>query len=175
MSAPSRFALPARMLHWSMAVAIFAMLLIGVGMVSTSSGRYDALLAWHRPIGIAVLVLALIRLAVRFTHRAPSLPADLPPAQAFAAKASHWLLYATMVALPLIGWAMQSAGGYPVEIWKGLVLPPILPHDIVTYGLLRRAHGVIAYLFFALILAHLAAALYHGLVRRDGVLRSMTG
>ena len=170
-----RFALPARILHWLMAAMILAMLLIGAGMVSTTTERYPALLAWHRPIGLAILVLALIRLGVRLTHRPPPLPADLPAIQVAAAIGSHYLLYALMIAMPLIGWAMQSAGGYPITIWKGFELFPILPHDILVYGWLRAAHGLLAYAFFLLILAHLGAALFHGLVRRDGVLSSMAG
>jgi cytochrome b561 len=172
---PVRFALPARILHWLMAALILAMLLIGAGMVSTTTARYPELLAWHRPIGIAILILALIRLVVRLTHRPPSLPADLPALQVAAAKGSHYLLYALMIAMPLIGWAMQSAGGYPIMLWKGVVLFPILPHDVQVYGWLRVAHGLLAYAFFLLILAHLGAALFHGLIRRDGVLGSMAG
>lgn len=168
-----RFTLPARILHWLMAAAILAMLLIGAGMVSTTTSRYPALLAWHRPIGLAILILALIRLAVRLTHRPPPLPADLPAIQVAAAKGSHYLLYALMIGMPLIGWAMQSAGGYPITVWKGLELFPILPHDIVVYGWLRLAHGLLAYAFFLLILGHLGAALFHALVRRDGVFQSM--
>ncbi|MDO6416389.1 cytochrome b/b6 domain-containing protein [Sphingomonas sp. BIUV-7] len=170
-----RFALPARILHWLMAALILAMLLIGAGMLSTTTARYPELLAWHRPIGLGILILALIRLAVRLMHRPPPLPADLPPLQVAAAKGSHYLLYALMIAMPLIGWAMQSAGGYPVTIWKGFVLFPILPHDIVVYGLLRAAHGLLAYAFFLLILGHIGAALFHALVRRDGVFESMAG
>ncbi|WP_404711869.1 cytochrome b [Sphingomonas sp. MMS24-J13] len=172
---PTRFALPARILHWCMAVLILAMLLIGAGMISTATARYPALLAWHRPIGLAILVLALIRLAVRFTHKPPPLPADLPAIQVAAAIGSHYLLYALMIAMPLIGWAMQSAGGYPIIVWKGLVLFPILPHDVVVYGWLRFAHGLLAYAFFLLILGHIGAALFHALIRRDGVFRSMAG
>jgi cytochrome b561 len=169
------FALPARVLHWMMAVLILAMLLIGAGMVSTTTARYPELLAWHRPIGIAILLLALVRLGVRLTHRPPPLPADLPPLMAAGAKGSHHLLYALMIAMPLIGWAMQSAGGYPVLLWKGATLPPLLPHDALVYGWLRYAHGLLAYAFFLLILGHVGAALFHGLIRQDGVLASMTG
>lgn len=173
--APQQFARPARILHWLMAVLILAMLLIGAGMLSTSTARYPELLAWHRPIGLAILILALVRLGFRLTHRPPKLPVDLPPLQVAAARGSHYLLYALMIAMPLIGWAMQSAGGYPITLWKGLQLFPILPHDIHIYGVLRLAHGLFAYAFFLLILAHLGAALFHGLIRRDGVFRTMIG
>jgi cytochrome b561 len=169
------FALPARILHWTMAVLILAMLLIGIGMVSTTTELYSDLLAWHRPIGIAILLLALVRLAVRVTHRPPPLPADLPAIQVLAAKGSHYLLYLLMLGMPVVGWAMQSAGGYPVILWKGFTLFPILPHNVVVYGWLRLLHGVMAFGFFGIILAHLGAALFHGLIRRDGVMGSMTG
>jgi cytochrome b561 len=176
MSRPTdMFALPARVLHWIMASMILAMLLIGAGMISTTTSRYPELLAWHRPIGIAILLLASVRLVVRLTHRPPPLPDDLPAVQVMAAKASHIILYGLMFTLPLIGWAMQSAGGYPVTLWKGQVLFPILPPDVVTYGWLRLLHRLLAYAFFLIILAHLAAALFHGLIRRDGVLGSMGG
>jgi cytochrome b561 len=71
---PERFAPPARILHWLMAALILAMLLIGAGMLSTTTARYPDLLAWHRPVGIAILILALVRLGVRLTHRPPPLP-----------------------------------------------------------------------------------------------------
>jgi len=163
-----------RVLHWLMAAMVLAMLFIGVFMVSTAGPAYPVLLALHRPLGIAILLLVLVRLPLRLATGAPALPEDLSPMERLAAKGSHVLLYASMAAMPLIGWAMLSAGGYPVQLTKALALPPILPHDLTLYALLRTAHTIIAILFFALILLHLSAALVHGLVRRDGVLRSMT-
>lgn len=162
-----------RVLHWSMAALIVSMLFIGVGMVSTAGPGYSWLLSLHRPLGIAILALTLIRLLVRARFSTPALPADLPRWQASAARASHLLLYAGMIAMPLIGWAMVSAAGKPVKLAEGLALPGILPRDLKLYAMLREAHGILAYALFALILLHLAAALTHGLVRRDGVLASM--
>lgn len=163
-----------RVVHWLMAAMVLTMLFIGVGMVSTAGPLYPVLLALHRPVGIAILVLVLIRMPLRRATGAPPLPDDLPPLQSAIAKGSHVLLYASMIAMPLIGWGMLSAGGYPVRVADGLVLPAILPHDLRLYSVLRAVHTIVALLFFGLILAHLAAALMHGLVRRDGVLRSMT-
>ena len=73
-----RFAAPQRLLHWLMAICILSMLFIGVGMVSTVTTKYLTLVQIHKPLGIAILVLALIRLALRFTYGSPALPADLP-------------------------------------------------------------------------------------------------
>lgn len=163
-----------RLLHWSMAVLIVTMLFVGVGMVSTVSRLHNSLLAFHRPLGIALLVLVIVRLAVRLRRGAPPLPADLPMWQRLPAHASHVVLYALMIAMPLIGWSMLSAGGYPVVMFGGVHLPPIAPHDVTLYAWLRAAHTWLAMALYATVLLHLAAALFHALIRRDGVLASMT-
>ncbi|ABC37923.1 cytochrome b [Burkholderia thailandensis] len=165
----------ARLLHWVMAAMIVSMLFVGAGMVATVSGRHAVLVAIHKPLGVAVLVLACVRVVVRLSSRPPALPSDLPGWQKFAAHGSHLVLYALMIAMPLVGWAMLSAGGYPVTLGGGVQLPPIVPADAVWFAWLRHAHRWLAYLFFATFLAHFAAALYHGLIRRDGVLRAMVG
>jgi len=172
MNRPRHFNLLARILHWSMAIAILAMLFIGAGMVVSLRYR-ELLLDLHRPLGLAILLLAIVRLANRLRHAPPPPPQDLPAIQVWAAKASHWLLYALMLAMPLIGWAMLSAGAYPVVLFDGVNLPPILPHSPHMYGVLRPLHGVLAYLLFFTILAHLGAALFHAWVRRDGVFEQM--
>ncbi|APD33691.1 cytochrome b [Burkholderia pseudomallei] len=163
----------ARLLHWVMAAMIVSMLFVGAGMVTTVSGRHAALVAMHKPLGVAVLVLACVRVVVRLSSRPPALPADLPGWQKFAAHGSHLVLYALMIAMPLVGWAMLSVGGYPVTLGGGVRLPSIVPADAVWFAWLRHAHRWLAYLFFATFLAHFAAALYHGMIRRDGVLRAM--
>jgi cytochrome b561 len=170
---PATFSLFARVLHWSMAAGILAMLFIGVGMVASVSERHQWLVQIHKPLGLALLALVCIRLARRVFKGAPALPADLPAWQRHAALASHVLLYALMFAMPLIGWAMLSAGGYPV-VAAGWQLPPIAPADAALFSWLRGAHRYLAFLLFATVLLHLAAALFHGWVRRDGVLESMT-
>lgn len=174
MNAPSdKFVWPARLLHWLMAVLLLAMLLIGAGMVSTVSDWHRVLEAVHRPLGAIIWLLVLLRLAVRLRNPPPPLPPDLHPLQRFAALASHWLLYGLIFALPLVGWAMLSAGGFPVMLGDSLRLPAILPADTATFACLRVLHRWLAYALMATILVHVAAALHHACVRRDGVLRSM--
>jgi len=166
------FNLLARVLHWSMALAITTMLFVGAAMVVSLRYR-EPLLDLHRPLGLAILLLAIVRLANRLRHAPPPLPADLPRLQVWAAKASHWLLYALMLAMPLIGWGMVSAGAYPVVVFNGVNLPAILPHSPALYGFLRPLHGVLAYVLFFTVLGHLGAALFHAWVRRDGVFGQM--
>jgi len=166
---PQAFHPLARLLHWLMAILIVAMLFIGVSMVGDLSLRHPLLVELHKATGLALLLLVIVRIGLRLTLPHPPLPHDLPPLQRIAAGASHLLLYALMLGMPLLGWAMLSAGGYP----RPLQLPAIAPHDLQLYAVLRQAHGWAGYLLFATVLVHLGAALMHALVRRDRVLRSM--
>lgn len=170
---PNHFAPLARLLHWLMALLVITMLFIGAGMVASVSERHEWLIHLHKPLGVAILLLVIVRLFVRFSTRQPPLPADLPGWQVLAAKASHGLLYALMLILPVLGWAMISAAGDPVTLGIGVQLPAIVPANATLFAFLRKAHGYLAYLLFLTVLLHLAAALFHGWVRRDGVLQSM--
>lgn len=164
-----------RALHWLTAIMVLTMLFIGVGMVSTLKPAFLTLIAIHKPLGIAILALVVVRLGVRLWLGAPPLPRDLPRLQVLAAKLSHVALYALLIAMPLVGWGMLSAGGYPIVLYGPIHLPEFLPHDDRLHAILRTAHTVLAIMFFATILLHVAAALFHALIRRDGVFRAMTG
>ena len=166
------FPLLSRLLHWTMALLILAMLFIGVAMVSSLSD-YHRLVAIHRPLGILLLMLVAVRLINRLLAPPPPLPAAMPAVLRLAAEVSHWLLYALMFAVPVVGWAMLSAADYPIQLVGAVHLPAILPHDRALYAVLRPAHTVLAFLLFATFLAHLGAALTHALVFKDGVFRSM--
>jgi cytochrome b561 len=169
----TRFTPLQRALHWLMAACILAMLFIGVGMVSTIAPKYLTLIEIHKTLGIVILALALIRLAVRWRSGAPPLPANLPLAIKLAAELSHYALYALMIGMPLLGWAMLSAARYPVVLFGGVRLPMILPASASLHTVLWNAHFYLAFVFFALVLMHLAAALFHALVRHDGVFEAM--
>jgi cytochrome b561 len=168
-----RFTPLQRLLHWLMAVCILTMLFIGVGMVSTTMPKYLTLVSIHKPLGISILVLALIRLAVRLRYGAPALPADLPEPMKLAAQVSHYALYVLMIGMPLLGWGMLSAAAYPVVLFGGVHLPAVLPQSDRLHTLLWDAHYYLAFAFFALVLMHVAAALFHALIRRDGVFDAM--
>jgi cytochrome b561 len=163
MSAPkprTQFAIQSRILHWLMAVMLLAILFIGVDMVA-SLGHYSLLVAIHRPLGIAILILALIRLVNRRCTKLPPFPPTMSR------------LYALMLILPLVGWGMLSGGHYPIVMSGPVHLPPILPANPILYALLRQAHTVLAFLLFATFLAHLSAVLFHTLIIRDRLLDRM--
>jgi cytochrome b561 len=168
---PERFALTSRLLHWGMAVMVVAQLFLGVAMVA-SLDAYHLLRTVHMPLGFAVLVLVVIRIGNRLRHTPPPFPATMRPLERRVATASEYLLYALLLIQPLTGWAMLSAGGYPI-VSGPLHLPGIAPHDPVLYALLRQSHTALAYLLFAAFTAHMCAVVFHTLALRDRTLDRM--
>jgi len=169
---PEKFALLSRILHWLMAAMLLAMLFIGVAMVA-SLRNYHALVAIHRPLGIMIFILAIIRLVNRMFTRLPPFPPTMSRQERWIAAASERLLYTLMLALPLVGWGMLSAGDYPVVMFGPAHLPSILPANPTLYAILRKTHTILALLLFLTFLAHVSAVLFHTLIMRDRLLGRM--
>ena len=169
---PPQFALLSRILHWSMAAMLLAMLFIGVAMVA-SLNDYHKLVAIHRPLGILILIFAVIRLINRKLTTLPPFLPTMSARERRLASVSERMLYTLMFALPLVGWGMLSAGHYPIVMFGPVHLPPILPANPTLYALLRKAHTILAYLLFATFLFHLSTVLFHTLIVRDRILDRM--
>jgi cytochrome b561 len=161
-----------RLLHWTMAAMILTMLCIGVAMVA-SLANYHVLVSIHRPLGIAILILVVVRFVNRQLSPLPPFPATMSQAERRAAKASEFTMYGLMFVLPLVGWGMLSAAQYPIVLYGSLHLPFILPQNAMLYSVLRKAHTLLAYLFFLTFVAHFGAILFHTLIVRDGMLKRM--
>jgi cytochrome b561 len=155
-----------------MAPMVIGQLLIGVTMIASLS-YYPLLLAIHRPLGLAILIFAVIRLANRLTHRPPAFLATMSRAERRIASWSEYALYALLLAQPVIGWATLSAAGLPVTLVGPLRLPNIAPHNLDLYAVLRQCHGIFAFLLFATFTAHMCAVLFHTLVLRDRLIDRM--
>jgi cytochrome b561 len=169
---PATFTTLSRILHWVTAILIFTTLLVGFTMVSTV-GDYATLRAVHETLGALILIVVVVRVVNRLTHRAPQLPGTVSRMERLAVIASELTLYGLLVAQPLVGWAMLSASGTPVVV-LGFQVPAITPVDVELYSVLRTAHSVLAFLFVAVIAAHVSAILVHTITLRDGMLRRMT-
>ncbi len=167
-----QFTLLSRILHWTMAAMILTMLFIGVAMVA-SLADYHLLVSIHRPLGIAILILVVIRYVNRKVNPPPEFIATMPPEERFVATISEKMMYAMMFAMPLIGWGMLSAARYPIVLYGPMHLPPILPHSPMLYAFLRRTHTIVAYLFFATFVAHFSAVLFHTVIMRDHLIDRM--
>lgn len=178
MNQPARYDGTAIALHWLAAMLIACG--FGLGLVMTGlpvSPLRLRLFNWHKWIGVTVLLVSLLRLAWRASHRppalAPQLLAALPRWRLVAYRATHRLLYLLFLALPLSGWAYSSATGFPV-VWFGvLALPDFVAPDKALADILRTLHHGLAYALGGLVLLHVAAALEHGFVERDGLLARM--
>ena len=138
----------------------------------------------HKSIGLTILALVLIRLLWRWTHPPPPLPEHMPNWERFAANASHLFLYALMITMPLLGWAIVSSSpiGLPTIVFQTFEWPHIPwlallePDDKKSYeGFFKTLHRIGGYTLLALIVIHVAAAIKHHLVDRDDVLARMLG
>jgi cytochrome b561 len=130
------------------------------------------LLEGHRHFGLLVLILFFLRVALRFRlGKLPPASRSAWPIRA-AATLTHLALYALLLALPVLGWALSNAESKPVHFF-GLTLPALVAGDEDLADQLQAWHVDAAWALLALVLLHIAAALWHHLVLRDGTLRLM--
>ena len=161
-----------RFLHWLMAAIVLTMLGIGVAMVASIAG-YHRLVSIHRPLGILILILVVIRFVNRRFSTLPPFPASMSSQERFVASASEILLYTLLFVQPLVGWGMLSAARFPIVLFGSVHLFPILPHSVMLYAMLRKTHTVLAYFLFLAFIAHFGAVLFHTLIVRDGMFSRM--
>lgn len=170
--APAQFALSSRLLHWVMAAMVVIQLFVAAVMMASLAYR-PLLLAIHEPLGLAILLFAVIRVGNRVLHRPPPFLRTMGRWERLAAQGSEYMLYALLLLQPLVGWAMLSAAGHPIVLVGSLQLPPIAPDSTALFSTLRDTHTVLAYLLFATFTAHMCAVLTHTLVLRDKLLSRM--
>ena len=167
------YTLTARILHWVMAVLMILMLAAGLVMSDIEDPALKSTVyGLHKATGILVLLLAGFRVLWRLSHAVP-ISAALPVWQRRAARLAHGGLYGVMFLLPLSGWSMSSAAGYPVSFYGLFTIPDMVAKNPELAGILKDIHEVSANVFIALLAAHLGAALYHHFVLRDDTLRRM--
>ena len=159
--------------HWLLAAAIVGSFCVGLYMTSLpfSPARLK-LYNWHKWAGVTILALSAARLLWRLTHRPP---ADLPMPrwQAAAAHGAHLALYALFFAVPLLGWAYSSAAGFPIVLFGVLPLPDFVAPNRELSVLIKPFHAWAAYALAAVVVLHVAGALKHHFIDRDGLLRRM--
>lgn len=164
--------------HWLMAVALTVATASGLymGSMAFSPARLQ-LINYHKWLGICILVMACARLGNRFIRKPQPLPEqtikNMPPWQIVAHKANIFMMYLLFFAIPLAGWLMSSAKGFPVVLFGILQLPDLIPVDRELGAVLSNVHEILAYTLVALATVHLLAAAKHQLMAKDGLLWRM--
>lgn len=166
-------------LHWVLAAALIAIFFFGTYMADLPfSPQRLKLFNWHKWAGIGILILSALRLLWRLTHPAPALPASIelamPGWQLKAHQLTHVALYALFFIVPLMGWAYSSAAGFPVVLFGLFPLPDLVGPDKALAELIKPGHQISAFALAGLALLHIAAALKHQFVDRDGLLSRMS-
>ena len=170
---PARYSGLAIGLHWLLAVMIVGSFSLGVymhelPMTPTRLRLYN----YHKWAGVTILALSALRLLWRLTHRPPP-DVPMPAWQAAVAHGTHMALYVLFFAVPLAGWAYSSAAGFPI-VWFGVLpLPDFVPVDKALAEALKPWHERLAMLMAVLVLGHVAAAIKHQFIDRDGLMDRM--
>lgn len=174
MHAKPRYTRTAIFLHWLVGLGIIATFALGFYMsdLPLSPDKLQ-LYSWHKWAGMSLLALVVVRLAWRMSHPAPALPLEMGPMARFVAHAGHGLLYALMLAIPLSGWLMSSAQGFPV-VWFGLLpLPDLIPRNVQLGAVLKQVHIILNYTLAVALIGHVGAALHHHFIKKDSIMTRM--
>ncbi|MFT3857732.1 MAG: cytochrome b [Aquabacterium sp.] len=175
---PSRYTLTAIVLHWILAVAILTAFVVGLTVEDMPfSPAKLKLINWHKWAGITILALSVLRLVWRLTHRPPALPAAIEQAmpgwQRAAYHGTHHLMYLLFFAVPLLGWAYSSAKGFPI-VWFGVLpLPDLVGKNAELADVFKALHALAAFGLIGLVGLHVAAALKHQFIDKDGLMLRM--
>jgi len=184
MSGTVRYNAVAMVIHWLTAITVIGLLIVGnimADMPRTDPLKLD-LYNWHKSFGVTVLLLTLIRLAWRLTHKPPALPDEMPGWEKRVAKITHWAFYVLLLGVPLLGWSMVSASprNIPTVLFGAIPWPhiPFLANmDIdqkkATKELWEGLHATAAYTMLVLIVLHVGAALRHRILLKDKVVQRM--
>lgn len=161
-------------MHWAVALLVFAVFPLGLYMYDLPlSPDKLRLYNYHKWIGITVLMLTVLRLGWRLSHRPPALPATMKNWEQAASHGMHYLLYALIVAVPLSGWLMSSAKGFQT-VWFGVLpLPDLVGKDKELGKLLAEMHEVLNFTLLGLVAVHIGAALKHHFIVHDDILARM--
>ena len=166
---------PARLLHWGMALLVLSTIPAGFVMVQPDLDRslQNTLFIFHKNVGVLLLGLVLLRALYRWRHPPAALPSDVPAWQRRIAGLSHASLYALLFVMPIAGYIRVKAGGFPIESLDWLGVPPLVPRSDALAETAKSIHYAAGIAITGLIALHVAAAAYHGIIRRDGVFSRM--
>lgn len=172
--ATGRYTATAQWLHWVSAALMLAVLVLAWVMESLPNGdaARATIVMLHKSVGLTILALTAARLVWRAIHPPP--PAARWAAwEAAAATASHWLLYLVLLAMPISGYLMSAGRGRAIPYFGLFDVPLLAPATDAIWRIGSTVHVVGQWALYALVALHVAAAVWHVAVRRDGTLDRM--
>jgi cytochrome b561 len=163
-----------QLLHWTIGALILVMAYLGLTMTDLPNGPDKiSTYALHKSIGLTILALVALRLVWRLYAGSPAPVPGTPPWQARIAGLVHVAIYALLFAIPLSGWVLNSAAGFPLQ-WFGLInLPKIVATGRELRELAEELHELMFWALVLLVVAHAGAAVWHHLFQRDATLARM--
>jgi len=162
----------AQTLHWITAAILVVSVPLGLFHESLEA-TYGNVMPLHKSLGLTVLLLTLVRLGWRLMRPPPPEPPELPRWQAVLARSTHWAFYVLLIAMPIAGYVMSSAGSRPLALF-GLPIPKLaLDRDAPIAGFAHEAHEIGGLITAGLILLHVSAALYHQFAGPESVFARM--
>lgn len=161
----------ARVLHWVVALLVIATIPIGAAMTQEGldRGTQNTLYILHKNGGVILLVLMILRVLYRLANPPPPLPDSIVPWQKQVAGLTHVALYVMVFFMTVTGLVRVQAGGFPIEMLNALGIPPVIPRNESIADIAQTAHFYGRFVLIAVMLAHIGAALQHGLIKKDGV------
>lgn len=160
--------------HWLIALLIIAAFALGSFMtdmkISPSKLQYYA---WHKWLGVTIFGLVALRLLSRLFSGAPTYPSSMKLWEMRAANATHVFLYFLMFAVPLSGYFYTSAAGIPVVYFKLVQLPTFIGPNPELKPILKELHEVLTTILLVIVSLHVAAALKHLFINKDGIFQRM--
>ena len=168
-----RYGLIMRFLHWLIALTIITQIIIAITMENITGSIVRDLYSVHKSLGLTLLLLGILFVVCRIFNKRPALPNTIPAWQRYAANIVQFCLYCLILIMPLSGWFMSSAAGYPPSFWGWFTVAAPLEQSKAIADFFGSVHEVCAWIMGALIIIHILAALKHALINKDGVLKQM--
>lgn len=173
---PATYTRTARLFHWITALAVLIAIPLAVAAENAVPADKGQLFFLHKSFGVLIFAIVALRAAHRLIMGVPLPHPSMTPLERTASRAGHWMLYVLLILIPLLGWYGTSAFGRPPSFFGLFTLPPIAPADEALGRVVMDMHVAAAFALIVLVVGHVCLALYHAVMRKDGVLmRMVTG
>ncbi len=171
---PTTYGSLSKFLHWTIALGVTFMLIIGFTMGSVAEPLSSKLYGYHEEVGLTILGILLFRIYWRWWNHVPALPNSIPRWQRAASTLTHYFLYIALIVMIGSGWAKSTSSGYTPNFYGLFELPmPFVPVSTSVKHLAKQIHITTLWIIISMLSLHILAALHHHFILKDNILRRM--